>query len=219
MMETIGLLVVDDHPMFRKGVRALLDSVSETEWLGEASTGPIAVELALELQPDVILMDIQLPGLNGVEATRQILRDSPHIGVLMVTMYEDDDMVFAAMQAGARGYLLKGADQDEILRAIYAVYHGEAIFSPGIAQRLINYFPASRPNMMPVEIFPELTDREREVLDLIAAGHNNNEIAAQLVLSNKTVRNHVSNILSKLQVTDRARAIIRARAAGLGLET
>jgi DNA-binding NarL/FixJ family response regulator len=218
-MEPIAVLVVDDHPMFRKGVRAFLDTVSETEWLGEAKTGTEAVDMALELQPDVILMDIQLPDLNGIEATRLILRDSPHIGVLIVTMYEDDDMVFAAMKAGARGYLLKGADQDEILRAIHAAYNGEAIFSPGIAQRLINYLPASRPDLIPAEIFPELTEREREVLGLIAAGHNNSEIADQLVLSNKTVRNHVSNILSKLQVTDRARAIIRAREAGLGLET
>lgn len=216
MMETIRILVVDDHPMFRNGLHALLDSLPQMKWIGEASDGQAAIEMALRLQPDVILMDIQLPEMNGIDATRQILHDSPHIGVLIVTMYEDDDMVFAAMQAGARGYLLKGADQDEIIRAMQAVSEGQAIFSPGIAQRLVNYFSKSRSAAFPSLVFPELTEREREILDLIAAGFNNTDIAERLVLSNKTVRNHVSNVLSKLQVSDRAHAIVRAREAGLG---
>jgi DNA-binding NarL/FixJ family response regulator len=154
--------------------------------------------------------------MNGIDATRQILRDSPHIGILMVTMYEDDDMVFSAMQAGARGYLLKGSDQDEIIRAIQAVSEGEAIFSASIARRLVSYFGKPQPSAVPTLLFPELTEREREILDLIASGYNNTEIAERLVLSGKTVRNHVSNVLSKLQVSDRAHAIIRAREAGLG---
>jgi DNA-binding NarL/FixJ family response regulator len=215
-METIRVLVVDDHPMFCNGLHVLLDSMPEMEWLGEAHTGREAVELALQLQPDVTLMDIQLPGMNGVDAARQILRDSPHIKVLMVTMYENDDSVFAAMQAGAHGYLLKGADQEEIVRAIHAVYSGEAIFSPAIAERLVMYFSAPQVDLLPAEVFPELTEREREILNLIAAGYNNAEIADRLVLSNKTVRNHISNIFSKLQVASRALAIIRAREAGLG---
>lgn len=215
-MDTIRVLVVDDHPMFCNGLHVLLDSLPQMKWVGEAGSGQSAVDLALELQPDVILMDIQLPGMNGIDATRQILRDSPHIGVLMVTMYEDDDMVFAAMQAGARGYLLKGSDQDEIIRAIQAVSGGEAIFSPSIARRLVSYFSRPQAATVPPTLFPELTEREREILDLIASGYNNTEIAERLVLSGKTVRNHVSNVLSKLQVSDRAHAIIRAREAGLG---
>ncbi len=218
MMDTIRVMVVDDHPMFRNGLHALLDSLPQMNWLGEASNGQTAIEMALLLQPDIILMDIQLPEMNGIDATRQILHDSPHIGVLIVTMYEDDDMVFAAMQAGAKGYLLKGADQDEIIRAMQAVSEGQAIFSPGIAQRLVNYFSTPRMVAFPPQVFPELTDREREILDLIAAGFNNTEIADRLVLSNKTVRNHVSNVLSKLQVSDRSHAIVRAREAGLGVD-
>lgn len=217
-MDTIHVLVVDDHPMFRNGLHALLDSLPQMKWIGEAADGQSAIEMALRLQPDVILMDIQLPVVNGIVATRQILRDSPHIGILIVTMYEDDDMVFSAMQAGARGYLLKGSDQDEIIRALQAVSEGQGIFSSGIARRLMNYFahPASAP--FAPQIFPELTAREREILDLIAAGYNNSEIAENLVLSGKTVRNHVSNILSKLQVSDRAHAIVQAREAGMGVQ-
>ena len=157
-----------------------------------------------------------MPGLNGIEATRHILRISPHIGVLVVTMYEDDHSVFAAMRAGARGYLLKGADQGDIVRAIRAVGSGEAIFSPAIARRLMHYFAALSPVVLPT--FPELTEREREVLNLIAQGWSNAEIATRLVISAKTVRNHVSNIFNKLQVVDRAQVIIRARDAGLGKE-
>lgn len=216
-MDPIRVVVVDDHPMFRNGLRAMLSSLDDIEWGGEASTGKEAIELSLQCQPDVVLMDIQMPDLNGVEATRQILNHSPHIGVLILTMYEDDDLIFAAMQAGARGYLLKGADQNEIVRAIQAVGSGEAIFSPAIARRLMAYFTTHKAVALPPVIFPELTEREREILDLLAAGYNNIEIAERLVLSSKTVRNHVSNIFSKLQVSDRAHAIVRAREAGLGI--
>ena len=214
-MDGIRVLIADDHPIFRDGMRGLLESVPDTDVVGEASSGEEAIALAATLQPDVILMDLKMPGCNGIEATRRILATSPHIGVLMVTMFEDDDSVFAAMRAGARGYLLKGANQAETLRAIRAVGNGEAIFGPAIAQRLIGFFAAPAPTV-PTRLFPGLTEREREVLALIAQGHGNQAIADQLFLSLKTVRNHVSNIFSKLQVADRAQAVIRARDAGLG---
>ena len=218
-MEKIRILIADDHPMFRDGLRALLLSLPEAEVVGEAASGEDVIAQAAALQPDVIFMDIQMPGVNGIEATRRILHRDPHIGVIVLTMFEDDDSVFAAMRAGARGYLLKGADQAEILRAMRAVASGEAIFGPAIARRMMNFFhefsAAPRP-AAPSLAFPELTDREREILNLIAQGHNNTEIAERLSLSPKTVRNHVSNIFSKLQVADRAQAIVRAREAGLG---
>ncbi len=214
-MTSIRILVADDHALFRDGLRALFLSLPDTEVAGEAATGEEAVARAAELGPDVVLMDIQMPGMNGIEATRTIVRDSPHIGVVVVTMFEDDDSVFAAMRAGARGYVLKGADQDEILKVIRAVASGEAHFGPEIARRLMGFFSAPRPTA-PAEAFPELTAREREVLDLIAKGRTNQEIAKELYLSPKTVRNHISNIFTKLQVADRAQAIIRAREAGLG---
>ena len=215
-MEQIRVLIADDHPLFRDGLRTLLNSGLETEVVGEAATGDEAIAQAAALQPDVILMDLNMPGVNGIEATRRILHTSPHISILVVTMYEDDDSVFAAMRAGARGYLLKGADQEETLRAIKAVSRGEAIFSPAIAKRLIRYFTPMRAAATPPQAFPELTEREREILTLLAQGHNNAEIAQRLVLSPKTVRNHLSNIFNKLQVADRAQAIIRAREAGWG---
>jgi DNA-binding NarL/FixJ family response regulator len=211
----IRILVADDHALFRGGLGALFLSVPDTEVVGEAATGEEAVARAAELQPDVVLMDIQMPGTNGIEATRTIVRDSPHVGVIVVTMFEDDDSVFAAMRAGAKGYVLKGADQDEILKVIRAVAAGEAHFGPEIARRLMSFFSAPKPSA-PAEAFPELTAREREVLDLIAAGRNNQEIATHLYLSPKTVRNHISNVFTKLQVADRSQAIIRAREAGLG---
>jgi DNA-binding NarL/FixJ family response regulator len=212
--EKIRVLIADDHPLYRDGMHGLLDSVPDTEVVGEAASGEEAITLAENIQPDVILMDIKMPGINGLQAMREILHTSPHIRILIVSMLEDDDSVFAAMRAGASGYVPKGANQDEMLRAIRAVANGEAIFGPGIAQRLIGFFSASRPSVTP-RIFPELTDREAEVLELIAKGHTNQEISELLVLSLKTVRNHVSNIFSKLQVADRAQAIIRAREAGL----
>jgi DNA-binding NarL/FixJ family response regulator len=214
-MSPIRILVADDHALFRNGLRALFFSVPDTEVVGEAATGDEAIARAEDLQPDVVLMDIQMPGVNGIEATRTIVRNSPHIGVIVVTMFEDDDSVFAAMRAGARGYVLKGADQDEILKVIRAVATGEAHFGPEIARRLMTFFSAPKP-VAPSEALPELTAREREVLDLIAQGRNNQEITKKLYLSHKTVRNHISNIFTKLQVADRAQAIIRAREAGLG---
>ena len=212
--DPIRVLLVDDHAPFRAGLRALLTSVPEMDVAGEEENGNDAILAATRLQPDVILMDIQMPGMNGIEATRLIHQSSPHIGVIVLTMFEDDDSVFAAMRAGARGYLLKGADQAEILRAIHSVRNGEALFGPGIARRLINFFAQHNPQAQ--HPFPELTEREREVLDLLARGMSNAEIAGTLVISQKTVRNHVSNIFNKLQVADRAQAIIRARDAGLG---
>jgi DNA-binding NarL/FixJ family response regulator len=213
--EPLRVLIADDHPIFRNGIRALLASVPDFEIAGEAATGEEAITEAAALQPDVVLMDLQMPGIGGVEATRQILFASPHIRVLIVTMFEDDYSVFTAMRAGARGYIVKGASSSDMLRAIRAVASGEAIFSPAIAVRLMHFFSAPRP-AIPAQTFPELTDREREILDLIAQGASNAEIANKLVLSPKTVRNHVSNIFSKLQVADRAQAIIRGREAGLG---
>ncbi len=214
-MSPIRILIADDHALFREGLCALLNSIPDAEVVGEAATGEEAVSRAAQLQPDVMLMDIQMPGINGIEATRRIARDSPYIGVIVVTMFEDDDSVFAAMRVGARGYVLKGADQEEILKVIRAVAAGEAHFGPEIARRLMNFFAAPKPSAV-VEAFPDLTAREREILDLIARGRNNQEIASRLYLSPKTIRNHVSNIFAKLQVADRAQAIVRAREAGLG---
>jgi DNA-binding NarL/FixJ family response regulator len=210
----IRILIVDDHPLVRSGLRALLASEPATSVVGEAADGAEAISQALELEPDVILMDLHMTQTNGIEATRQILRAQPRIGVLALTMLEDDDTVFAAMRAGARGYLLKGADEAEVTRAIQAVAHGEAIFSPAIAGRLIQFFAAAHP-VAPAHLFPELTERERQILGMIAHGRSNTEIAEDLTLSPKTVSNHVSNIFAKLQVVDRAQAVLRAQQAGI----
>ncbi len=213
-MSPIRVLIADDHPVFRFGLRALLASEPHTEVIGEATTGDEAIELAAALQPDVVLMDLNMPGPSGIEATRRIAQQCPQIGILVVTMF-DDDSVFAAMRAGARGYILKGAEGEETLRAIRAVAHGEAIFSPTIARRLMQHFAAPMPGPSPPP-FSELTEREHEVLDLMAQGYTNTAIAERLYMSPKTVRNHVSTIFSKLQVSDRTQAAIRAREAGLG---
>lgn len=216
----IKVMIADDHVFYREGVRALLGNVPEVEVVGEASKGDDAIVNASELHPDVILMDLKMPGMNGIDATRRIHEAYPDIGVLVITMFDDDDSVFAAMRAGARGYLLKDADKDEVVRAIIAVKKGEAIFSPAIAQRMIQYFSASRlptsSKKNPSDEFAELTERELEILDLIAGGHNNLLISNKLSLSIKTVQNYVSSILTKLQVADRSQAIVRAREAGLG---
>src|SRR5438105_3656785 len=213
-MEPLRILIADDHPLFRFGIQTLLLRTPDVAVVGEATTGAEAVRLAAELQPDVILMDIAMPGLNGIAATRQILAGSPQIRVLIVTMFEDDASVFTAMRAGARGYVLKDAEKDDILRAIQAVGRGEAIFSPAIASRVIDFFSAA-PLAAPKAVFPALTEREREILHLLAQGTTNAAIATQLSLSTKTVANYVSNILGKLQVADRAQAVARARDAGL----
>jgi DNA-binding NarL/FixJ family response regulator len=214
-MNPIRLVIADDHTFYREGVRTMLLGLPDIEVIGEAADGEETIAKAESLQPDVILMDIKMPGPNGIEATRCILHTSPHIQVLVVTMFEDDDSVFAAMRAGARGYLLKDADRDELMRAIKAVSQGEAIFSPAIAQRMIRYFSAL-PRSASALAFPGLTERERQILHLIAQGESNTAIAKHFTLSLKTVQNHVSNIFSKLQVADRAQAIVRARDAGLG---
>ncbi len=214
--EPLRVLIADDHPLFRDGLRTLLASAPDAQLVGEATTGEEAVSLVAELQPDVAVMDLQMPGMGGIEATRRIVSGSPHVRVLVVTMFEDDATVFSAMRAGARGYVLKGANYREMLRAIQAVGDGEAIFSPAVAVRLADYFANSIRPSAPPDVFPELSEREREILDLLARGLKNPEIAARLYLSPKTVRNNVSNILHKLQVADRTQAVIRAREAGLG---
>ncbi|HSR57016.1 MAG TPA: response regulator transcription factor [Candidatus Binataceae bacterium] len=216
-MDKVRILIAEDSAPFRQGLRNLLQSVDDVEVLGEATTGDETIQLANQLQPDVILMDIQMPGVNGIEATRQIIFASPHISILMLTMFEDDESVFAALRAGARGYLLKGALKAEIVRAIRGVASGEAIFGPVIARRLMQYFSAPRPTAPP-QAFPELSERELEILDLIAQHYTNVEIAERLSLAPKTVRNYVSNIFTKLQVADRAQAIMRAREAGFGTQ-
>ena len=215
-METLHVLVAEDHPLFRKGMISLLSSVPEFVVVGEAKTGEEAVVRAAQLQPDVILMDLQMPEVNGIEATRRILQHDPTVRILVVTLFEDDDSVFMALRAGARGYVLKDADEEEMVLSIRAVGKGEAIFSPSIATRVLAYFAGSAQGGSPAQAFPTLTDREREILRLIAKGHSNPSIARQLSLSTKTVGNYVSNIFTKLQVADRAQAIIRAREAGLG---
>ena len=213
--DIIQVMIADDHQLFRDGLRALLLADPRAEVVGEAATGDAAVTMAAALQPDVILMDLQMPVLNGIDATREIVAASPRINVLVVTMFSDDLSVFAAMRAGARGYLLKGASHAEMLRAIHAIAAGAAIFSPEIAARMAAFFATMRPTAAPPNLFRELSERERTILELIDQGRKNAEIAAELVLSEKTVRNHVSNILSKLQVADRAQAMVRAREAGL----
>jgi DNA-binding NarL/FixJ family response regulator len=212
---TIRILMADDHAVFREGLRYVLGSEPDMEIVGEAATGKEVVEKAAELGPDVVLMDIQMPGINGIEATRRILGSDPKVGVVELTMFEDDDSVFSAMRAGARGYVLKGADPTEILKVVRAVAEGDAYFGAEIARRLTDFFSAPSP-ASPAEPFPELTAREREVLDLIAQSHNNARIAKLLYVSPKTVRNHISNIFTKLQIADRTQAILRAREAGLG---
>jgi DNA-binding NarL/FixJ family response regulator len=213
-MENTHILLADDHPVFRYGMRSLLQTEEGFEVVGEATTGREVIALAASLQPDIILMDLNLPELNGIEATRRILSVFPQIKILVLTMFEDDDSVFAALRAGARGYILKGAEGEETMRAIEAVSSGEAIFSRAIAQRLTHYFGTPHPAPLP-PAFPQLTEREREVLTLLGQGYTNAAIAERLVLSPKTVRNHVSVIFGKLQVAGRAEAIARARDAGL----
>ena len=212
----IRTLVVDDHNLFRKGLIALLTEAVETTVVGEAGTGTEAISQAKTLSPDVVLMDIQMPGMNGIKATRHILDEQPEIGVIMLTMLEDDDSLFAAMRAGARGYILKGADEAEVIDTIMAVAQGQALFGPAIAGRLTTFFQQGRQKETAANPFPDLTDREGEVLALIAQGMNNKEISTRLHISGKTVSNYISSIFNKLRVADRAQAIVKAREAGLG---
>lgn len=211
----IRVVVADDHPVVRGGLRALLESLPAYEVVGEADDGAAAVKEVQLTRPDVVLMDVKMPGVDGLEATRRIRVAVPEVAVLMLTMFDDDETVFAAMKAGAQGYLLKGAEQAEIDRAIRAVVAGEAIFGPGVAARVLRHF-ADPPAAATDVPFPQLTEREREVLDLVAAGRRNAAIAEELFLSPKTVANHISSIFGKLAVTDRSAAIVRARDEGLG---
>lgn len=217
-MDTIRVLIADDHQLFRDGVRTLLLTAPDMEVVGEAANGQDAIRLAAVTAPHVILMDIQMPDMDGIQVTQQVLQANPHINVLIVTMFDDDQSVFAAMRTGARGYVLKGARHDEMLRAIRSAANGEAIFSPGVAALVLNLFAAAPPAASVTaapDAFSDLTEREMEVLTLMARGQSNADIAAALFISVKTVRNHVSNIFNKLQVTDRAQAVIRARESGL----
>lgn len=219
MTDRLRVLVVDDHPLFRFGVCTLLAAEPLIDVVGEAASGTHAIRAASALRPDVVVMDLHLPDLSGAEATRHIVAEQPGIGVLMLTMADESESVFSAMRAGARGYLLKDAEPDEIIRAVHAVARREAIFGPDIATRVLGFFNQSQFHQSQPSadtVFPELTVREREVLSLIAGGHSNTAIASTLCLSPKTVRNHISNVFSKLHVADRAEAIVRAREAGLG---
>jgi DNA-binding NarL/FixJ family response regulator len=221
--ETIRVLLADDHTLFREGVASLLERTADVQLVGEAATGEEAVRLAGELLPDLVLMDLQMPGIGGIEATRAIVRHNPHIGVIVLTMFEDDESVFAALKAGARGYVLKDSDRGTLLRAIRAVARGEALLGASVAHRVLEHFPPLQPvsigsrlgQSVASSLFDELTPREVEVLRLIAQGLRNREIAERLVISEKTVGNHISNIFSKLQVNDRSQAILLAIRGGL----
>jgi DNA-binding NarL/FixJ family response regulator len=212
--QPIRLFLADDHALFREGMRALLLATPGIVCVGEAAGGEEAIAQIAALQPDVALMDINLPGINGIEATRRILHHHPSTAIIMVTMLEDDASLFAAMRAGARGYVLKGANPNELLQAIRAVAQGQVLFGPAIAARVIRFFATAQP-LAAEQPLPELTEREREILSLMARHYVNPEIAQQLGLSVKTISNHISSIFNKLQVADRAAAILRARRAGL----
>jgi DNA-binding NarL/FixJ family response regulator len=209
----LRVLLVDDHPLMRHGLRALLEDVGEAEVVGEAGDGAEAVELALALNPDVVVMDLVMPGVSGLDATRRLIDSRPDLGILVLTMSDDDASVFAALRAGARGYVLKGSGGGEFLSAVRAVARGEAVYGAAVAGRIRRFLTGGQPEEAP---FPELTPREREILDLLADGRTNAEIASRLFLSLKTVKNHLTSIFAKLQVADRAQAAVRARQAGLG---
>jgi DNA-binding NarL/FixJ family response regulator len=218
--ELIRVVIVDDHPVVRRGLRALLETLAGIEVAGEAADGAAAVREVQLTRPDAVLMDVQLPGMDGIEATRRIAACCPHVAVLVLTMFDEDTTVFTAMQAGAKGYLLKGSEQDAIARGLRAVVAGEVIFGPQVAARVLNYFAASGSATATVDeadaAFPELTPRETEILNLLASGHRTAAIAEQLYLSPKTVSNNLTAIFAKLQVASRAEAIVLARKRGLG---
>jgi DNA-binding NarL/FixJ family response regulator len=215
-MNPISVLIADDHPVFRHGLRAALADADAITVVGDATTGDAAVVQAVALGVDVVLMDLNMPGMNGIDATRELAEIAPRIAVLVLTMFDNDESLFTAMRAGARGYLVKGAEQEQITRAIHAVAAGDVVFGAGVASRALAYFAGSGPHGRAARPFPELTDREVDVLRLVAEGYNNADIARRLHLSDKTIRNNVSNIFAKLRVEDRAQAIVRARRAGLG---
>ena len=217
MTDRIRVLIADDHPVFRDGLHGLVDAAPDLDFVGEATTGVEAVDLAASGRPAVILMDLRMPELSGIEATRRILEADPTVGILIVTMSEDDESLFAAMRAGARGYIPKDAERGEILSAIRAAALGEAVFGASIARRVAEFFAA--PRSPAAEPFPDLTERENEILELIAQGRSNGDIAGRLGITSKTVRNHVANVFNKLQVADRSQAIVRAREAGLGRDS
>lgn len=219
MTAPLTVVVVDDHPLYREGLTTALESMPGVEVVGEAADGETALEVVAELRPSVVLMDLHMPGTNGIDTTRELARRDPEVAVLVLTMLEGEESVFAALRAGARGYLLKGAGRAEIERAVRAVAEGEVVFSPAVAGRVLAWFRGGSGGGSAGDAatpFPGLTEREREVLDLVARGLTNAEIARRLVVSDKTVRNHVSNVFAKLHVTDRASAVARARDAGLG---
>jgi RNA polymerase sigma factor (sigma-70 family) len=215
MTGVVRVVIADDHPMFRYGLQAALGAIPTVEVVGTANNGEELLAVVEQRAPDVVITDLGMPKMNGTTATQHITTHHPEIGVLVLTMHEDDDAVFGAMRAGAGGYLLNGADRDEIARAVHAVAAGEAIYGSTIARRIMNFFAGDHQRTT-AQAFPELTSREREVLDLVARGLGNHEIARRLVLSEKTVRNHLSNTLAKLQLHDRAAAVAKARDAGLG---
>ncbi len=213
--EPITVLIADDHPVYRDGLASLLDPLPDIAVVGRAADGVQAVEQALASRPDVVIMDLQMPRLNGIEATRRVLAELPDTGVLVITMGEDESTVFSAVTAGARGYLLKGADADEVVQAIRTVHGGGVVFGASLARRIARVFAGGAAASAP-SVFPELTDREREILDMVAGGLSNGDIAGRLYLSPTTVRNNVSAILTKLRARDRSAAIVAAREAGLG---
>ena len=214
-MERIRVLLADDHTLFRKGIRTILDQMPDVEVAGEAANGQEAVDLARELVPDVILMDIKMPLLSGIEATRHVVKENPHIGVILVTMFDDPESAFAGMRAGARGYVLKEAEPQELRRAIDAAQRCEVMLCPIIAKKVLEHVGREVKPREPGLPYEQLTQRELEVLQLAAEGLSNKEIAARLVISEKTAKNHIANIFSKLQVNDRTQAILYALRKGL----
>jgi len=214
-VRAVRVVIADDHPMFRYGLVAALATTPEVAIVGEAAGGAELLDVVDKTVPDVVLTDLAMPGLDGAAATRALLERHPTIAVVVLTMHEDDEALFGALRAGARGYLLKGADRTEIVRAVLAVACGEAVYGAAVARRIVDFFTGAQ-RQYAARVFPDLTGREREVLHLVATGYGNHEIARRLVLSDKTVRNHVSAIIFKLKVRDRAAVVAKARDAGLG---
>jgi DNA-binding NarL/FixJ family response regulator len=215
MSDPVRVVIADDHPMFRFGLRAVLDDADQIEVVAEASTGRTLIDLVAEYNPDVVITDLAMPDLDGASATRQLHIHNPTLAVLVLTMHDDDESVFNALRAGAAGYLLKGAEGPDIVRAVLSVAAGEAVYGPAVARRIVAFYSGAQRSYA-AQAFPDLTPRERDVLDLLATGARNHEIARRIGLSEKTVRNHISAVLLKLQVPDRTAAAKKARDAGLG---